>query len=112
MIYFDLVFLFHKFNSRMSQIIQLHSIPPEIWNCILFFTGKQDLELIRFLMFHQLTFNLSLDIPKIKKLYQRNIKPICRILTPINKIENIVLLDYSTLYLSSMISENIKAGQE
>ena len=96
----------------MSQIIQLHSIPPEIWNCIVFFTGKQDLELIRFLMFHQLTFNLSLDICKIKKFYQRNIKPTCRILLPIDYISSYRLIDYVSLYPSSMISENIKASEE
>ena len=89
----------------MSLKLQLNSIPPEIWNSILFFTEHQDLELIRFLMYYQLTFNLSLDAPKIKEFYQRNIKPISKVLIP--KIE--ILLDYASLYPSSMISKNIKA---
>jgi len=74
----------------MSIKLQLNSIPPEIWNCILFFTEHQDLELIRFLMYHQITFNLCLDVPKIKEFYQRNIKPIRTVLKPINFIQEIL----------------------
>ena len=101
--------LFQEFNQKMSIKPQLNSIPPEIWNRILFFTEHQDLELIRFLMYHQLTFNLSLDAPKIKEFYLRNIKPISKVFIPLMEIKSIILLEYSTIYPSSMISKNIKA---
>ena len=96
----------------MSHILKLQTIPPEIWNCILFFTQHQDLVLIRFLMFHHHTLQLSIDIPKIKEFFLRNTKPICVVLPPIDYMSSYRLIDYASLYPSSMISENIKAIEE
>ena len=89
------------------EIIQ--KVPPEIWNKITFFSDNQDL--IRILVYHFKIFRI--DLLYLKRMFQRNIDDLkiwqgCIVLD-IKPDYGIYLLDYASLYPSSIISENITA---
>tara|TARA_B100000123_G_C25696690_1_gene413403 strand:- start:621 stop:893 length:273 start_codon:yes stop_codon:yes gene_type:complete len=85
----------------------INSIPPEIWNKIVYYSDNQNF--IRILVYHSNIFRL--DLLYLKIIYQRNIDDLKikqqQILIDAQVNFGFYLLDYASLYPSSMISENI-----
>ena len=94
----------------MTDIILWKNIPPEIWNHIAFFTKHNEVSLIQFLVFYLKLGKFRLDIPKLEKIYYRNLKHTgCFIIQNIqdSMYSGTIFIPYEALYPSSMITENI-----
>jgi hypothetical protein len=81
------------------------NLPAEIWNHIAFFTTNEEKELFHFLLLYQNKQNIRLDTKYLQKMFERNLEEIRWKGAVI--LSECQLIDYASLYPSSMISTSI-----